>query len=133
MADPEKNTKISKTEIVLAGVMTAVVLLSVIFFSLGPRLAGHSFFKNFHPHRFIFGKDFGEDAVRGWMTFAYINKTFGLPSEFLKTSLNINSNKYPNLTVSAWTKQTAQNEREVLAEIQTLIRNYPGTESVPGK
>ncbi|GEM_PF-2148990 len=39
------------------------------------------------------------DLIQGWMTIAYLNRMFGLPSDYLKVEFNITNPKYPNIVL----------------------------------
>jgi hypothetical protein len=44
------------------------------------------------------------DVVLPWMTFRYINTIFKLPTNYLKDTLHISSSRYPNISLSSYSK-----------------------------
>src|ERR1700727_2162818 len=63
-------------------------------------------------------------VIRPWMTFAYVNKTFALPQDFLKSSFTISNTHYPNLTIGAYAAENDFNQAEFLTAVQMAITHY---------
>jgi hypothetical protein len=63
-------------------------------------------------------------VLRSWMTFAYINKLFALPPEFLKNAFDITNANYPNLTVSGYVGSRHLDEVTFMTSLETAIGNY---------
>ena len=55
--------------------------------------------------------------IAAWMTFNYVNKSFNLPKDYLKTELGIKSKAYPNLTIA---KAAAENKVSTINYLTTL-------------
>lgn len=64
------------------------------------------------------------DQIQNWMTFRYINMLFNLPSDYLRTNLNISNNHYPNLTISSWAAQAKVNSTDALAKTIAAVKAY---------
>lgn len=62
--------------------------------------------------------------LRSWMTFAYINKLFALPPDFLKNSFNITDVSYPNITVSHYIDSRHLDTATFMISLETAIGNY---------
>ena len=63
-------------------------------------------------------------VLRSWMTFAYINKLFALPPDFLKNSFNITDAGYPNVTVSSYVGSRHLDAATFMISLETAIGNY---------
>jgi hypothetical protein len=66
-------------------------------------------------------------GIADWMTFDYLNRVFGLPGDYLKTSLNITDKKYPELAIKSWATQTKQDSQKLTEQIKILVMGYQGT------
>lgn len=66
-------------------------------------------------------------GIADWMTFGYLNRVFGLPADYLKTSLNITDKKYPNVSIKSWSTQTKQDSQKLTEQIKILVMGYQGT------
>ena len=62
--------------------------------------------------------------LAGWMTFNYINKTFNILPDYLKTQLSISDKAYPNITVSKMAKEQGTTTGAYLEEVKGLVRVY---------
>jgi len=62
--------------------------------------------------------------IQSWMTFYYLNKVFGLPTDYLASALNINDPQYPNITIQHYARHHRDNSSSLLFDIQTAIYNY---------
>lgn len=63
-------------------------------------------------------------VIRPWMTFDYVNRTFGLPADFLKTTFGVADPNYPKLTLSQYSGEEGFNETEFLNAIQVAVAHY---------
>ncbi len=61
------------------------------------------------------------ERLKPWVTFAFVNKVFKLPPEFLKEALHITDTKYPNLTVEAVAKSQHVDSAILLQTLKTTL------------
>jgi hypothetical protein len=72
----------------------------------------------------------GEVGVRGvedietWMTFAYINFTFGIPDSVLRDALKIDAPKYPQLSLRSYIKTKKLNSQIFLSSVKETVQSY---------
>lgn len=64
------------------------------------------------------------DAIQSWMTFQYINFSFGLPSNYLKDILQITDPKYPKISIAKFARKNNQIELEFIQKIQEAVRTW---------
>ncbi len=62
--------------------------------------------------------------TQAWMTFDYLNKTFGLPSAYLQKTLHITDAQYPNLSIKKLATERHLSATTVITSIETAIRSY---------
>lgn len=62
--------------------------------------------------------------IRPWMTFDYINKIFNLPSDYLKTQLQITDPRYPKLSISGYARSQHIDTGTFLGSVMSAVRNY---------
>ncbi len=62
--------------------------------------------------------------IQGWMTFDYVNKLFGLPSNYLKSNLNISDPHYPRLLIYRYAEKNKMGLQSFLNEVRNSIRSY---------
>ena len=62
--------------------------------------------------------------IQSWMTFDYIGHVYGLPRDYLKTTLSITDPNYPHVTIAG--SSAAQHESAVVltAQVQAAVSNY---------
>jgi hypothetical protein len=123
--DKLKNQK-DKILIVLLVISLAwAALSSFLFFSdygrlhRGGLLPGRGAWHMPHPPRQATEADI--ERLQPWMTFAFVNKIFNLPPEFLKESLYITNEKYPNLTIDAAAKEQRIESAPYLLSLKTIL------------
>jgi hypothetical protein len=63
-------------------------------------------------------------VLRSWMTFAYINKLFALPPDFLKNTFGITDAHYPNITVSGYVGSRHLDAATFMISLETAIGDY---------
>ena len=63
-------------------------------------------------------------VIRPWMTFDYVNRSFGLPPDFLKTTFDIADPGYPKLTLSRYATEEGFNQAEFMNSIQAAVAHY---------
>lgn len=68
--------------------------------------------------------------VRSWMTFAYVNKVFAIPSSTMKTDLMIIDPHYPNISISTWAKEANINSASATVEVQQTITSTLAPRSI---
>jgi hypothetical protein len=69
-------------------------------------------------------------VLRSWMTFAYINKTFALPPDFLKNAFNITDAGYPNITVSHYIDSQHLASADFMISLESTIGKYLQAQSL---
>jgi len=62
--------------------------------------------------------------IESWMTFDYVNYTFGLPSTYLKSQLNITDKRYPKVTLEEYAEDYATSTDGLLGSVQSAVKNY---------
>ncbi len=62
--------------------------------------------------------------IRQWMTFDYINKIFGLPSDYVKTQLQITDSRYPRISLSGYARNQHIDVATLLNSVADAVRNY---------
>ena len=67
--------------------------------------------------------------IGSWMTFDYVNRLFGIPSDYLKNTLQINDAEYPRMTLSGYAHRNSLNVATFLEQVQAAVRNYLATGS----
>ena len=68
--------------------------------------------------------DKNADLVASWMTFDYINRIFGLPADYLKTTLAIPDATYPRISISRYVKNHNLDQAQFLTQIQKAVADY---------
>lgn len=62
--------------------------------------------------------------IRSWMTFDYINTTFKIPSDIIKSSLSITDARYPRISLSKYAKTTGTTSAAFVSKVEDVVRNY---------
>ncbi len=73
------------------------------------------------------------DFLAGWMTLGYINKSFNIPPDYLKSQFSISDKSYPNETVSKIAKQEGTTTSAELQAVKTAVREYLTASTTPNK
>jgi hypothetical protein len=125
---PEENNhppkKLTRFRLILIAVSGVVFLLGIFFLIhifkdlRKQEVWPFSRRQNFHE------KQLAVEDIRSWMTFDYINRSFGLPPDYFKNNLNIEDNHYPRVTIGHWAKESRQNSEDLVAKIRLLITNF---------
>ena len=71
------------------------------------------------------------NLIAEWMTFGYVNKSFNLPPDYLKTKLGISDSTYPNVTISKITKGQGLSTNVYLETIKNAVGDYLGQNKPP--
>jgi hypothetical protein len=87
----------------------------------------------YHPHQQHLHRQLQVGNVMGWMTFDYINRSFSLPADYLKTKLNITDKKYPNISLNTWAKESNQVPNKVIEDVKTAVDEYLNPPILNGK
>jgi hypothetical protein len=110
---------------------TIWIILTIVAFLLAVFFLAHTFI-NLKRHGF-FGPSSGQNFhrrkinvadIQGWMTFDFLDKSFGLPPDYLKKGLGITDKKYPNITIDSWAKNTQENPGAMLEKTKKLIQDF---------
>lgn len=64
------------------------------------------------------------NLVQSWMTFDYINKIFNLPTDYLKTALNISDTHYPRLPLLRYARNTGVDANVFTDRVKNAIHDY---------
>ncbi len=68
------------------------------------------------------------DLIRSWMTFDYINHLFSLPADYLKTNLNVNDSRYPNLSISEYSESLSTSSISFLDTVRLVVSEASTTQ-----
>jgi hypothetical protein len=115
---------------ILSGLIAILVILLVFLFVQYQSLrraqiiSDHEFLRSQILERHAPLPPSEASVVRSWMTFDYINKIFGLPSDYLKTQLTISDLRYPRLTVATYAGSVGIDQATMLNNIENAIHNY---------
>ena len=69
--------------------------------------------------------------VQPWMTFDFLNKTYRLPTSYLRSTLNITDARYPNLSISRYAFSKRESTSSTIAAVEAAIRTYAATSTQP--
>ncbi len=64
------------------------------------------------------------NTIASWMTFDYIGHVFGLPPEYLKTSLGITDPQYPRITITRYARDAGLDASIALSDVQDAVRMF---------
>ncbi len=56
--------------------------------------------------------------IEPWMTFAYVNFIFSIPDDTFRTQFSITDERYPNIPIGMYIKDTKKDQNEVLQSIK---------------
>jgi hypothetical protein len=62
--------------------------------------------------------------IAPWMTFAYVNFVFKLPSSYLQAILGVQDGRYPNIQIGGFARRSGQPSAAVTATIQNAVRRF---------
>lgn len=125
MSDKKINNKeFTRNETILFISVAMVFLIGLLLLGyLYKNLSKDGFFGP-PPGSNLRQRQIAVDNIRDWMTFKYINHSFNLPLEYLKSNLNITNKKYPDITISKWAKESKQDKNVLLEQIKKLIQDH---------
>jgi hypothetical protein len=63
-------------------------------------------------------------SIQSWMTFTYINRIFNLPTDYLKTELNISNSQYPNITIAKAIASQSMATNDFLVNMRSIIQAF---------
>lgn len=63
-------------------------------------------------------------VIRSWMTFDYVNRIFGLPSDYLRSRLDITDSRYPRLSIGSYAKTAGVDVTTLLNNLEAAISFY---------
>jgi hypothetical protein len=124
---PKKIKFFTVAIIVLVGI---VLILETFFIVLTFRILKNYSSAAIHYPKSLHKKKISLENIQDWMTFDFINKSFKLPSEYLKTKLGVSDAKYPNIAIDHWAKENKKDPAAVVNEIKKLILDYQNANSV---
>ncbi len=64
------------------------------------------------------------DNIGPWMTFKYIGFAFGVPDEYLKSSLHIEDKNFPNISIGKYAKSLKMDPSLFIESVKSSIRTY---------
>lgn len=110
--------------------LAVVLAVLVVFFVLGyvqireERIlnARQAFESLLTRHGPLAAADVG--AIRGWMTFDYVNRAFKLPAPYLQSALPVSDQNYPQLSIASYAHDENESEVAALAAVERAITNY---------
>ena len=82
----------------------------------------HSILRSLHSNGPATAADASSTQV--WMTFDYINHVFGLPVDYLQTTLAVTDSRYPRLTIAEYAQGAGVSSATKLTAVQDAIRAY---------
>lgn len=62
--------------------------------------------------------------IAGWMTFEYLNRSFNLPSDYLKMDVAVTSTSYPNVSLIKEATLRGQDLTIFLDDVKKSIKKY---------
>ncbi len=102
-------------------VIRTLVVLALVLLIIGESSV---LIKDFYVSRTHRPHDIAERHIEPWMTFNYINILFNLPSEYLRDSLAIDSERYPNLEIRRYAKEISIDQEALIENITLRIAEY---------
>src|SRR5689334_17073815 len=122
------NIRNKKTEKVLEWVVLMLLLgiLSICLYTMVRNFEvsrQRGYFRALRGRQETLGSSF---AVEPWMTMRYINAVFKLSPEYLKTQLNIQDSRYPNISVSALAKEQKLSIAQMSIKISAALKSFGG-------
>lgn len=78
----------------------------------------------FHRIEYIGSGSLKPEEIQPWMTFDYLNKTFNLPEDYLKVSLNITDKSYPNITIRHIVRELKTTDISYLNSVVKAVESY---------
>lgn len=72
------------------------------------------------------------DVLRSWMTFAYINQLFDVPSAYLKDEVPVNDARYPQISIGSYARENNMNVNAFLGTVENALKAYLTPTSTPG-
>lgn len=64
------------------------------------------------------------NLIRPWMTFDYVNRTFDLPNDVLKTDFAITDARYPYIPLGAYARQRHETSAAFTSQVREAVKNY---------
>lgn len=64
------------------------------------------------------------EDIQSWMTFAYINFVFKLPTSYLQGTLHISDPRYPNVQIRRYARDTNLDELQLTISVQHVVSAY---------
>ena len=126
-----KNPKGVHKTIIIIFLVTIIVLSAVFDFYQYNRFQRRNLITTYKSNiASIISKNHSNLSIKDvsmidtWMTFGYINTIFKLPSDYLKTSLNINDNHYPNLSLNKYINTQKLDKNVYLSSVRSSVANY---------
>lgn len=63
--------------------------------------------------------------IQDWMTFDFLDKTFGIPPSYLQGQFRIQDARYPNLSIRRYAALSGQSVTTTLANVKDAVSNVP--------
>jgi len=110
---------------IISMIVAAIILSAVLV--VGVRRVGRensiSSFREFISARRVRGPlpATDDDLIRSWMTFDYINHLFSLPVNYLKTELNVNDSRYPNISLYEYGESLSTSTVSLLDTVRSAV------------
>jgi hypothetical protein len=111
--------------------LALLVILCGLLFHQYRILRDESFMPG-HPHFFgSHGARLSDTSlIQSWMTYDYISHVYGLPIDYLKTTLTIADPSYPRITISESAEAQHENATALTDQVRAAVAHYlvtPGT------
>jgi hypothetical protein len=62
--------------------------------------------------------------IQSWMTYDYVGHVYGLPINYLKTTLSITDPNYPHVTISNSAGALHENADALTAQVRSAVTHY---------
>lgn len=69
-------------------------------------------------------KNLSVDEIESWMTFAYINFVFKLPTNYLQSDLQLFDSRYPNIQIRRYARMNHLDEAELVKNVQNAVTSF---------
>ncbi len=97
-----------------------LVFVSFLFIRQYLSIKNRGDFQIRHSHEFTPNNK----LLQSWMTFEYLNRSFNLPTDYLKNELHISDSKYPHSTIASTANSLGITKEECLILIKNSILKF---------
>ncbi len=118
----------SRKKIIIAGLIMVIILFITFSLRISKRFDLMIFYKNKIDD--VIGRNRKPlsieniNIIDGWMTFSYLNTIFNLPTDYLKNSLNISDERYPNISLNRHIGKQKIDKTTFLESVREAVADY---------